>query len=157
MTAQKANEDFAKYAIALQWVAADLAPEYIEQTEIQRGQQTAQLGRTWVTNFLLPLTVEFALKGLAGKHGGARQGIHDLLSLYEALPKHVQEKVSEGYRTLANDKGIADDDLARFLEAHRNDFVRWRYLEGTVGDLTAQPLEFQVAISAILDEVFGDV
>ena len=150
--------DPAKLAMALQWAANHMMPPSQRVAVLPRQRLAADLGQEVASNFLLPLTVELALKGLIQRHQGpsAYPHKHDLLLLYETQPCEVRRSLDERFTHMATDTSAAGLDLPAFLEQHRNDFERWRYLNGDVAGLTADPIAFQLAACAVLDIAFGD-
>ena len=127
------------------------------------GTEVLNLGIQLSINILLPLTAELALKGLKQKETtrDSFAKTHDLVRLFQEVSLDAQNRVNESFRRYMSQDDETKDktfDLCQFLEAHRNDFEDWRYLEDAkVGSLIPAYKEFQYAICAILDEVYeGD-
>ena len=156
--ADRALQDLAKLAMALQWAAYHIMPPS-QRVAVRPGQQVAlDLGRTVASNVLLPLTAELALKGLVQRHRGPSgyPHTHDLLVLFETLPPEIRRSLSEHFDYVAADTSAAGVALSEFLGQHRSDFERWRYLDGEVNELTADPVAFHLAVCSMLDIAFED-
>lgn len=129
---------------------------------MRRGESSDQvlnLGIQISNNILLPLVAELALKGLKQKETTSDKfkKTHDLLKLFQDVSSEAQGRVDKRFRWyMSQDNDVKNNkvDLWQFFEKHKNDFVGWRYLE----DKHLEPAykEFQYAICAILDEVYGE-
>ena len=106
---------------------------------------TTLLGCVWATNIVAALAVEFTLKALLRKECGRYKHTHDLLELYEALPDAVQALLENEFSRLSS------GSLCALLAKHREDFVRWRYLDRDVEFLKSECTGLQLAICTILD------
>lgn len=116
------------------------------------GIETLSLGCSYVVNFVLPFTIELALKALLTKENVNSGNIHDLLDLYNNLPEQIKSNLDAQYQSLsANGTTSGSQSLLKnLLKEHRKDFVSWRYLEN-VENLKRDEKEMQFAICAILD------
>ena len=129
---------------------------------VEYGTEVLNLGIQLSINILLPLSAELALKGLKQKETtpDSFTKTHDLVRLFQEVSPDTQNRVNEGFRRYMSQDGETKGkttDLWQFLEAHRNDFEDWRYLENAkVGALIPAYKEFQYAICAILDELYED-
>ena len=145
-----------KMAMAIQHAVYSMRRE-------EYGTEILNLGIQLSINILLPLSAELALKGLKQKETtpDCFTKTHDLVRLFREVSLDAQNRVNDGFRRYMSQEDETQDktfDLWQFLEAHRNDFGDWRYLEDAkVGSLIPAFKEFQYAICAILDEVYeGD-
>ena len=146
--------------MALQWAIYRFMPESERVNIPISGNEALQVGLTLSSNILLPLTAELALKGLLQKHKGSKgyDRTHDLLNLYRLLPSELQSRLTGRFQQLIEGPHVCTSSatLEEFLDRHRRDFERWRYLDEDVKSLFAEPLAFHFAICAILDEVYSD-
>ena len=106
---------------------------------------TTSLGCNWASNILSSLTVELALKALLLKESGHYKHTHDLLELYSSLPDRVQARLECEYAERCT------RSLRELFVVHREDFVKWRYLDEDVDSLQSENIELQYAICTILD------
>jgi hypothetical protein len=112
---------------------------------------TLALGCSYVVNFVLPFSLELALKSLLIKGGNEPKFIHDLLDLYNGFSADMKLKLQNEYSNQLEIVGLdKTESLEELLSAHRNDFKDWRYLENTE-KLMREEKEMQAAISAILE------
>lgn len=86
------------------------------------------LGCIWTTNIVTPLAVEMALKSLLQTTVGDYTRTHDLLEPFDALPPDLASEVQATHRRLS----VSGVPLRNLLQLHRQDFVRWRYLDRKV-------------------------
>ena len=125
---------------------------------VKSTTQVLNLGIQVSKNILLPLTAELALKGLKQKETTCDDFVrtHDLVELFQDVSSDAQDRVDRRFRCyMSQDDETKNNNvnLRQFFEQHRNDFVGWRYLEDK--PLSPAFKEFQYAICAILDEVYG--
>ncbi len=109
-------------------------------------------------NILLSLAAELALKGLKQKETTCGNFIrtHDLVKLFQDVPSEAQGRVDKRFKWyMSQDDETKNNNstLWQFFRDHKDDFVGWRYLEDEPPDPAYK--EFQYAICAILDEVYG--
>ncbi|MDE0460021.1 MAG: hypothetical protein OXI15_22255 [Chromatiales bacterium] len=106
--------------------------------------RVAALGCTWVMHVAAPLGVELALKALLQSDGRDCWG-HDLVALYDKLPDPVRDRVEAEYRSL--NEGM----LRELLVVHKDDFVKWRYLDKWPLPSASAVRDLQFAICAVLN------
>ena len=88
-----------------------------------RGSERLRLmGYGILVPVLQALATEYMLKGLAARDRGSYRPTHDLHKLYEDLDPKTRACVGS---VVVADIGWT---LSEFIEAHRNDFVDWRYV-----------------------------
>lgn len=113
--------------------------------------QNLRTGNIYTINFILPLALELALKALIIQSNKSPKFIHNLLTLFNLLPKDIQTKLNEEYITQKKNGGITDSkSFEQLLQLHNNDFVEWRYLDKPE-NLKIEDKEIQIAISSILE------
>ena len=87
------------------------------------GRERLRLkGYSIMVPVLQALAAEYMLKGLAARDKGSYRPTHDLHELYKDLDPKTRARVGS---VVVSDIGSR---LPEFLEAHRNDFIDWRYV-----------------------------
>jgi hypothetical protein len=112
---------------------------------------TIALGCHYVVAFILPLTIELALKALLSKQGIKPKNSHNLSDLHEQVPEQMKRTLQDTFfhqkkEVLNQENGSLEQLLAR----HSKDFVDWRYLDQPER-LEKSDTEMQIAICTILD------
>ncbi|WP_170961705.1 HEPN domain-containing protein [Vibrio genomosp. F6] len=111
------------------------------------GLGTLSTGSDYVLNFLIPFSVELALKALLIKEGIDPGHIHNLVKLYGKLSTKMQDEIQ---RIFKEEQQVTKFTMIELLERHKADFVMWRYLD-KAEELHRDEVELQLALSAILD------
>lgn len=165
MSNNKKNKELLHgQALAMQWVAyamqkimedvrvggtkTQLLLGNAKTVDNNSGIETLSLGCSYVVNFVLPFTIELALKALLTKENVDSGKIHDLLDLYNKLPAQIKSDLDAQYQSLSANG--TTPGLKNLLKEYRKNFVSWRYLEN-VENLKRDEKEMQFAICAILD------
>lgn len=65
---------------------------------------TISLGSKYVLNFIIPLSIELALKALIIKEGEQPDNIHDLSALYDKLPDDLKEQIEQNFLQKSDNK-----------------------------------------------------
>ena len=103
------------------------------------------LGYAILVPVLQALAVEYVLKGLAARDKRSYLPTHDLRCLYDDLDPTTRNRLDP---LEVSDIGTK---LPDFLEAHCNDFVKWRYVAFETGQATTHHLEFDNVLAALID------
>lgn len=106
-----------------------------------------EAGCRYVTGFVLPLALELGLKSLLHKCALEPPRTHNLSDLFDLLPVQTKDMVEQEYETAKEDQSAGSFRL--LLEAHKNDFIEWRYLDD-VKALRLDDRALQYAICAVL-------
>ena len=101
------------------------------ETAVNAGPDEIELGKGIIQCSMLAFALECALKGLLQALGQPFPGKHDLLLLFDKLPAEKREEIQAIWTEWTLNPEIQETTFRDFVEAHRNDFVEWRYLEGT--------------------------
>ncbi len=154
-------------ALAIQWVAFALQKISADENqgssmkEIlgeaktvggQEGADIALLGFKWTLNIVLAFATELALKALSAKETGHHEHDHNLLRLFDELSTETQHKLEIEYqKQQRTSSSTAGETLRQLLECHKDDFVKWRYLDDCPEDLITDANNLQFAICAMLE------
>lgn len=111
------------------------------------GINSLYLGCEITINFLLPFSIELALKAMLENEGINPKKIHGIYDLYEKLPSNIKRDLNNDFLFVKEIKNIAFDDL---LKIHNKDFIEWRYLDNTSIN-NMHKAELQYALCTILD------
>ena len=113
-----------------------------------RGRERLRLmGYSILVPVLQALAAEYMLKGLAARDKGCYLPTHDLHELYKDLDLKTRARVGSA---VVSDIGSR---LPEFLEAHRNDFVDWRYVFEGKTALTHHA-EFDKVLAVLIDDSY---
>ncbi|WP_189318537.1 HEPN domain-containing protein [Flavobacterium sp. LM5] len=94
------------------------------------GLETLALGCDYVMNFVLPFSLELALKSLLIKDGKEPRHTHDLFKLYDELSDEMKAKLQKEYFNHLRIAGFNEtESLNELLLKHRKSFELGRYLE----------------------------
>lgn len=115
----------------------------------QSGSPYLELGCVWTQYIIIPFGIELALKALLVKETGNHPDIHDLMKLYSRLQADTRAAIEQDYKNLLD--GWKSKPLPQLLEEHKDDFVRWRYLDETDNLSAEDPRLLQLVLSALLD------
>lgn len=145
---------FDKQAMALQW-----AIYLMQKSSIDENNNALVAGRAIAINCLLPFATELALKGLSVKERPSAkiERTHDLHRLFAYLPQDVIDSVDERFLRYQKDDPIqisTPSTMDVFLAEHKDDFEAWRYLDNVSDMATPEPVKFQYALCALLDEIY---
>ena len=132
--------------MALQVAIFSFMPES-EAKRPEVDKLALELGLSLSSNILLPLAVELGLKGLKQKETSVDcyKHTHDLLSLFQSLSDETQDCLSARFqKCMDHDVRMQpkESDMKSFLERHRQDFVKWRYLDCDLDHLVSARREF---------------
>ena len=139
-------------ARSLQTVAKQLASDRVTPVEdvfLFTGQQLAE-------PILLALATEIALKAWqCRERKGPPESEHDLLKLFEGLSEEARDVLEAACPEQPLPGGMQayipiHSGMRRILEAHRDTFVRWRYVHETMNDHVYPPA-LDAALTAIID------
>lgn len=89
------------------------------------------MGKGIIQCSMLAFALECALKGLLQALRKPFPGKHDLLLLFNELPIEKQEAIQAKWTEWTLTPEMRETTFRGFVEAHRADFVEWRYLECT--------------------------
>jgi hypothetical protein len=153
-------------ALSMQWVAYLLQNTYIDTclggdvtrsllSHSMKGVAKKDLrplgtGCVYVTNFILPLTIELALKALILQEGAKPLKVHNLTRLYNQLSTETVKRLEEEFYNLKENKTNTSGHLKILLKEHENDFEGWRYLDHPTL-LKRDEIDLQISIIAILN------
>lgn len=137
----------------------DLVRGVLSDTQLaaEGAVHSAVLGSGYAARILSPFVVEVALKALTAQRVGRRAApTHDLVELYDGLhddqsPISAQSELDREFERIKMSE-IPDEtrSLREVLEAHGDNFVRWRYLDDPVG-LEGQADLLQYVACAVLN------
>ena len=124
--------------------------DYAKTADGKDGLKPLALGCTYVANFILPFTIELALKSLILKEGKNPNNIHDLIDLYNELSDSIKLELHIDYLNQLKDGGnFITESLRELFERNRKDFANWRYLDNPTS-LSSDTIKMQIAISSLL-------
>ncbi len=109
-----------------------------------------EIGCVYVTNFILPLAIELALKALIIQEGSEPLRVHNLTRLYNQLSSKIVQKLEREFYDLKEYKTNTSSHLTLLLKEHENDFEGWRYLDNPTL-LKRDEVDLQTSIVAILN------
>ena len=149
-------------SLAMQWVSFSLQKIIadIESGGVKTNQlldstkdisaksplETIRTGSKYVLNFIIPLSIELALKAFLAKEGKEPDRTHDLFNLYNKLSKPTKRRIEHDFST---QKINPDSSFKDLLIKHRSDFEDWRYLDNPEA-IQTDDKELQIALCSIL-------
>ena len=97
---------------------------------VNATQDEIEMGKGIIQCSMLAFALECGLKGVLQAMGVPFPQKHNLLSLFDRLPVERQEEIQANWANWTLIPETQETTFRSFIEAHRMDFLEWRYLEG---------------------------
>lgn len=120
---------------------ASISSETLEAMGVEGKTRLA--GHAFGAAILASFATELALKAISAKMTGTCQRKHDLVDLFDALPREAQ-------RVIAAFEKALEFRVKPVLEAHRDSFERWRYVAEAKDDLNVSYQDLDRVLNVLL-------
>ena len=113
--------------------AAHAALEYYRigtKENVNATPEEIEMGMGIIQSSMLPFALECALKGLLQALRISFPFTHDLLCLFNKLPTEKQDEIQTNWTLWTLSPETQKTTFRDFIEMHKDDFAKWRYLEG---------------------------